>query len=148
MIKEKEQGEVIDTEGNLVRVRMSTHGVCGTCGHKAICFLVGDHRVLVARAEPGIHEGDLVCIDFSSGSSIISSLLIFVGSVFVPLVAWLVAEFAFKAPLLARVISAVASLAIYWVFLVALNRRLKRSGWFLPRAYKSAGEVIVEEKED
>jgi len=147
MIKEKEQGEVINTEGNLVRVRMSTHGVCGTCGHKAICFLAGDHRVLIARAEPGIHEGDLVSIDFPSGPSIISSLLIFVGSVFVPLVAWLVAEFA-VAPLLLKVVSVVGALVIYWIFLVALNRRLKRSGWFLPRAYKSAGEVVVEEKED
>ncbi len=147
MIKEKEQGEVIDTEGNLVRVRMSTHGVCGTCGHKAICFLTGDHRVLIARAEPELHEGDLVSIDFPSGPSIISSLLIFVGSVFVPLLVWLVAEFAFKAPLLARVISAVASLAIYWVFLFILNKRLKRSGWFLPRAYKSAGEVIIDAME-
>ncbi|MCK4231810.1 SoxR reducing system RseC family protein [candidate division WOR-3 bacterium] len=146
MIKEKEQGEVIDTEGNLVRVRMSTHGVCGTCGHKAICFLTGDHRVLIARAEPGIHEGDLVSIDFPSGPSIISSLLIFVGSVFVPLLVWLVAEFA-GAPLLLKVVSVVGALVIYWVFLVALNRRLKRSGWFLPRAYKSAGEVIIDARE-
>lgn len=144
---EQEFGEIIAVEGPIVKVKMRPQSACAACGQKGVCFAAGKYRILIARAEPSLHEGDLVSIDFPSGPSIISSLLIFVGSVFVPLLAWLVAEFAFKAPLLARVISAVTSLAIYWVFLVALNRRLKRSGWFLPRAYKSAGEVVVEEKE-
>lgn len=147
MAEAKEFGEIVSLEGSLVKVKMREHSSCASCGHKTICFPAGRHRVLIARAEPDLHEGDLVCIDFPSGPSIISSLLIFVGSVFVPLAAWLIAELA-RAPLLPKVVSAVGALVIYWVFLVALNRRLKRSGWFLPRAYKSAGEVIVEEKED
>jgi positive regulator of sigma E activity len=148
MAEAKELGEIVSLEGSVVKVKMREHASCASCGHKTICFPAGRHRVLLARAEPGIHEGDLVCIDFPSGPSIVSSLLIFVGSVFVPLIAWLLAEFAFKAPVLARVAFAAGALLIYWVFLYILNRRLKRSGWFLPRAYRSDGEVITEEKED
>lgn len=147
MAEAKEFGEIVEVEGSVVKVKMREHATCASCGHKTVCFPAGRHRVLVARAETNLYEGDLVCIDFPSGPSIISSLLIFVGSVFVPLVAWLIGELV-KAPVLLKVISAVGALVLYWVFLFVLNRRLKRSGWFLPRAYKSAGEVTIEEKEN
>lgn len=135
---EQEFGEVIAVEGPIVKVRIRPQSACAACGQKGVCFAAGKYRILIARAQTGIHEGDMVSIDFPSGSSIISSLLIFVGSVSVPLTAWLIAELA-KAPLWLRVASAAAALLVYWVFLISLNRRLKRSGWFLPRAEKTKG---------
>jgi len=147
MAEVKEFGEVIETQGAIVKVRMRQHEACGTCGHKTVCFAVGKERVLVARADSGLGKGDVVSIDFPSAPSIISSLLIFVGSVFVPLAAWLIAELAFGAPVWVRITAGVSSLIAYWVFLVFLNRRLKRSGWFLPRAYKSTGGTRTKEAE-
>lgn len=147
MTEVKEFGEVIEVQDQMVKVKMKQHATCSTCGHKGVCFAVGKERVLLARAGEGVRKGDMVSIFFPSAPSIISSLLIFVGSVFVPLAAWLVAEMVFKAPILIRVIVGVGSLVIYWIFLIFLNRRLKRVGWFLPRAYKSMEELDLEPKE-
>ncbi len=144
MAEVKEFGEVIEIQGRIVKVKMQPQDTCTTCGHKAICFAVGKERILIARAESGVREGDMVCLDFPSGPSIISSLLIFVGSVFVPLAVLLIAGLA-QASVLFKAISAVAVLLGYWIFLIILNKRLKRSGWFLPRAYKSTEEPNIKE---
>jgi positive regulator of sigma E activity len=139
-MKDEEFGEVIEIQGSRIKVRMKQYTTCASCGHKGVCFPVGRERILIARFEPGMHTGDKVSIFFPSGPSIISSLLIVVGSVFVPLLTWLIAELA-KAPRWAVFTLAAAALLVYWVFLFFLNRRLKNSGWFLPRASK-AEEVV------
>jgi positive regulator of sigma E activity len=141
---EQEFGEVIEIQGPRIKVRMKQHTACNSCGHKAVCFPLGRERILIARAEPGMHTGDKVSIFFPSGPSIISSLLIFVGSVFVPLLTWLIAELA-RAPRWAVFTLAGGALLVYWIFLFFLNRRLKNSGWFLPRASKVEEEEVVKE---
>lgn len=137
---EQEFGEVISIEGPLVKVKMQPQPACGGCAQRKICFPTGKHRVLIAQADAGIAEGDTVSILFRSAPAIVSSLLIFVGSVFVPLAVWLITEFT-GVPIWLKITSSVAALIVYWIFLVFLNNRLKRSGWFLPRALKFQDEM-------
>jgi len=145
MAQASEFGEVTSVEGPLVKVRMKQHASCSSCGQHRICFPAGRHRILIAQAGEGIDEGDTVEVFFRSGPALVSSLLIFVGSVVVPLAAWLIADYA-GAPAWATFTAAGIALAVYWTFLYLLNRRLRRSGWFLPRAVK--GEKPKEEKGD
>ncbi|MBD3285956.1 hypothetical protein GF359_05680 [candidate division WOR-3 bacterium] len=144
MGKASEYGEVTSVEGPLVKVRMKQHASCSSCAQHRICFPAGRHRILIAQAGRGVSEGDKVLVVFHSGPAIVSSILIFVGSVFVPLAAWLIADY-FQAASWATFTAAGAALAVYWVFLYILNRRLKRSGWFLPRALKDVESDLTEE---
>ncbi|MBN2380790.1 SoxR reducing system RseC family protein [candidate division WOR-3 bacterium] len=146
MAQTGEYGEVLSVEGPLVKVKMKQHVSCASCAQHRICFPTGRYRVLIAQAGKGINEGDTVFVLFRSGPAIISSLLIFVGSVVVPLTAWLAADLA-DAPKWVAFTAAGAALIVYWAFLYLLNRRLKRSGWFLPCAVKGTEPVEEKEKE-
>lgn len=132
---------MIEIEGPLVKVRMTPQETCGGCGHKAICFPAGRFRVLVARARGDLRVGDKVIIFAESLPAIISSLLIFVGPVIVGLTVLVLARAA-SAPVWMTAVSVVVSLLAYFLLLLSINNRLKKVGWFLPRAEKK--EVLVE----
>lgn len=136
MEEKREQGEVIEIEGPLVKIRMTPQEACGSCGQKSICFPAGRFRILVARAREELKVGDCVTIYAEPLPAIISSLLIFVGPIILG-VGVLLLALAASAPVWMTAVSVGVSLLAYFLLLITLNNRLKRVGWFLPRAEKT-----------
>lgn len=145
MAYQREIGEVIEKEGPLVKVRMREHAACEACGSKALCFPAGRYRILLARETGKLQQGDRVAILAASGPAIISALLVFVGPVVIVLGALLLA-LAAEAALWLTITLPVVTLVAYFMLLFVINKRLKASGWFLPRAEKT-DELLLESKE-
>lgn len=143
MAEVRETGEVIEREGPLVKVRMKEHERCPSCGHKTICFPAGRHRILLARAKGDINTGDTVSIIAATGPAVLSSLLVFIGPVLVVLGMVLLTRAA-DAPLWLTIAAPIIMVVAYFLFLSLINHRLKKSGWFLPRAEKT---VLLKPKE-
>lgn len=132
---QEEYGEVLKIEGPLVKVRMPQHGGCASCGQRVICFPMGRERVLIARAQGKLNAGDGVMIMTASAPAIISSLLVFIGPIILLISLWFIFQ-AFGAVLWVKLASMGLALVAYFVILSRIDKRLRRSGWFLPRAVR------------
>ncbi len=135
MVEFKEYGEVMTIEGPLVKVKMPEHGGCASCGQHALCFPAGKSRVLIARAQGTLKEGDGVTISTASAPSIISSLLVFIGPILLGIAMWFIGN-AITSKVWITAIMIFSSVIVYFAALTLVDRRLRRSGWFLPRAVK------------
>lgn len=73
-MKEQEEGVVIETSGNLAKVRTMRHGDCQNCG-----ACPGDQAVVVdALNEIGAVKGQFVAFEFNEENLVKSSLVLFV----------------------------------------------------------------------
>lgn len=132
---QQEYGEVLSIEGPIVKVKMPEHEGCASCGQHVLCFPSGRNRVLIARAQGPLKEGDGVVISTASAPSIISSLLVFIGPILLGLGMWFVGN-AVTPKVWITAILILSSIVVYFAGLTILDKRLRRSGWFLPRAAK------------
>jgi positive regulator of sigma E activity len=134
-MEHQEFGEVMSIEGPLVRIRIPEQAGCASCGQHTLCFPSGKNRVLIARAQGSLKEGDGVMISTASAPSVISALLVFIGPILLGLAMWFLGN-ALTSRVWITGIMILVSIVAYFAALAVVDRRLRRSGWFLPRAAK------------
>ncbi|GEM_PF-1978830 len=141
-----ERGEVVNIEGKFVKVRMTPQPSCGSCVQRRVCFPAGKYRILLARAKGELRKGDNVLITGSPGTAFISQLFVFVGPIFVVLATVIIAEL-LNAKLWMKAVSAALVLVGYFIAIIAIDKRLKKEGKWLPLAEKTQRlSVKLEEK--
>ncbi len=134
-MESQEYGEVMSIDGPLAKIKVPQHGGCASCVQHVACFPAGRNRILMARVNGSLKEGDGVMISTASAPAVISSLLVFIGPIVLGIAVWFIGN-AVTSKLWITILAMILSFAAYFITLTIVDRRLRRSGWFLPRAVK------------